>query len=372
MLPRCCSLAEDQATASRWASFDRPSAIGVALLLIALLAAAIWGAATATGGAGPTYSADRTTARTQANQDLVLYESISRRVAAGGDYYPAAADELRRGSYPLKPFVAFRLPTLAVAGAWLGRPGLLVLQWSLFAAMLAAWWVRLEGQFAQRRRRVSAVMLAAAGVAVAVTGRYLYLHEVWAGTLIALSLALHRPGRWGWSMAVAALALAIRELALPYLLLMAALAMWRREWREAGGWAAIMLLFGVGLLLHQAAVAEVVMPSDPASPGWAALGGWAGMLRTFHLAGPLRWLPAVAAAPVIILSLFGWASWKSATGLAATLLYLGYGTAFMLFGRADNFYWGLMVAPAFLIGLAFLPRALSDLARGATGRKGGS
>jgi hypothetical protein len=26
-------------------------------------------------------------------------------------------------------------------------------------------------------------------------------------------------------------------------------------------------------------------------------------------------------------------------------------------------YWGLIVAPAFLIGLAFIPRAFSDLAR---------
>jgi hypothetical protein len=365
-------LAENGATASRWAPLGRPSAIGVVLLLIALLTAAILGAATATSSAAPAITQNRTTARTQTNRDLALYEAISRRVAAGGDYYSVAADELRRGNYPLKPFVAFRLPTLAVAGAWLGRSGLLVLQWSLFAAVLAAWWFRLEGQFSDPRRRVSAVMLAAAGVAVAVTGRYLYLHEVWAGALIALSLALHRPGRWGWSVAIAAIALSIRELALPYVLLMAALALWRRDWREAGGWAAITLLFAVALPWHQAAVAAVVLPSDPASPGWASLGGWAGMLRTFHLAGPLRWLPAVAAAPVIILSLFGWASWKSPTGLAATLMYLGYGIAFMLFGRANNFYWGLMVAPAFLVGLAFLPRAFSDLARAAAGRKAGS
>ena len=96
------------------------------------------------------------------------------------------------------------------------------------------------------------------------------------------------------------------------------------------------------------------------------------MLRTFHLTGPLRWLPAMVAAPVIILALFGWASWKSTTGLAATLIYSGYGIAFMLFGRANNFYWGLIVAPAFLIGLAFLPRAFSDLASTIMPRKAAS
>jgi hypothetical protein len=334
--------------------------MAVVLLLLALIAAATWGASMPGGSVSPAAVTSAAPPR-QANADLILYETITGRVANGEDYYPVAADELRRGDYPLKPFVAFRLPTLAVAGAWIGRPGLLILQWCLFAAMLAAWWVRLDGQFEPRHRRLSAVMLAAAGVAVAVTGRYLYLHEIWAGALIALSLALYRPGRWGWSVAAGASALAIRELALPYVLLMAALALWRREWREFGAWAAVALLFGIAMLLHEAAVAEVVLPSDPASPGWAALGGWAGMLRTFHLAGPLRWLPEVAAAPIIILSLFGWASWRSRTGLAATLMFLGYGLAFMLFGRANNFYWGLIVTPAFLIGLAFVPAALGDL-----------
>ena len=50
----------------------------------------------------------------QANADLDLYENIINHVAAGENYYDAAARELRLGNYPLKPFVAFRLPTLAV------------------------------------------------------------------------------------------------------------------------------------------------------------------------------------------------------------------------------------------------------------------
>jgi hypothetical protein len=362
-------LAEDSATASRWASLDRAPALGLILLLTAVLAAGTWGATAASGRLVPAEASNQAMAPKRANGDLILYEAIVQRVADAEDYYAATADELRRGNYPLKPFIAFRLPTLAVAAAWAGRPGLLILQWCLFAAMLAAWWARLEGQFAQNGRRVSAVMLAAAGVAVAVTGRYLYLHEVWAGALIALSLALHRPGRWGWSVVAAALALAIRELALPYVLLMAALALWRRDWREFGAWAGVTLLFSIAMWFHQTAVTGVVVPSDPPSPGWAALGGWAGMLRTFFLAGPLRWLPAAAAAPIIILSLFGWASWRSPTGLAAALMYSGYGLAFMLFGRANNFYWGLIVAPVFLVGLAFLPRAFSDLATAARRRE---
>lgn len=309
------------------------------------------------------------TVQSRANEDLLLYDRIATRVASGEHYYRAAAEELRDNNYPLKPFVAFRLPTLTMVAAATGRPALLLAQYLLFAAMIAAWWFRLEGQFADKGRRISAVMLAAAGVAVAVSGKYVLLHELWAGTLIALSLALHRPGRWGWSIAAAGLALAIREMALPYVLLMAAFAVYRRDWRESAAWTLLVLLFAAGMAWHAGEVARVVLLSDPPSPGWATFGGWPGLLRTFHLAGPLRWLPQEVGAAAIMLALFGWASWKSPTGLAATLMYLGYALAFMLFGRANNFYWGLMVTPAFLIGLAFLPQAFADLASAARARE---
>jgi hypothetical protein len=359
-------------TASRFAALDRPRAIALALLLFALLVAGIWTASVTPGSPPATATSSRLgNAQPQGNEDLVLYDKIVTRVAAGENYYSATADELRRGDYPLKPFIAFRLPTLAVAAAWIGLPALRILQWCLFAAMIGAWWVRLDKQFADNGRRVSAAMLAAAGVAVAFSGRYVLLHEIWAGTLIAISLALHRRDRWGWSVACAALALAIRELALPYVLLMTAFALYNRNWREFGAWVMIIILFAAPMTWHSQEVASVVLPSDPASPGWASLGGWAGLVRTFHLAGPLRWLPPEVGAAAIILTLFGWLSWKSPTGLAATLMYAGYGVAFMLFGRANNFYWGFIVTPAFLVGLAFLPRALSDLVSAARPREAG-
>ena len=49
------------------------------------------------------------------NEDLVLYDRIAMRVATGENYYRAAAEKLRDGNYPLKPFVAFRLPKPAIA-----------------------------------------------------------------------------------------------------------------------------------------------------------------------------------------------------------------------------------------------------------------
>ena len=52
----------------------------------------------------------------------------------------------------------------------------------------------------------------------------------------------------------------------------------------------------------------------------------------------------------------------AADGAPATLpWFAGYAALLALFGRADTFYWGLMVAPTLLIGLAFAPDGVRDL-----------
>jgi hypothetical protein len=79
-------------------------------------------------------------------------------------------------------------------------------------------------------------------------------------------------------------------------------------------------------------------------------------------------LPHWLAGPLVMLMVFGWASWRSAAGSFATLLYLGYGLAFMIASRGDNYYWGFIVAPAMFIGLAFVPTGLKSLWRAAASR----
>jgi hypothetical protein len=49
--------------------------------------------------------------------------------------------------------------------------------------------------------------------------------------------------------------------------------------------------------------------------------------------------------------------------LRATILLAGYGAMLALFARTDTFYWALLAAPLSFAGLAFLPKALSDLAK---------
>jgi hypothetical protein len=75
-------------------------------------------------------------------------------------------------------------------------------------------------------------------------------------------------------------------------------------------------------------------------------------------------LPAPIAAALVLLPLVGWAGWKSPLGTFYTLLLIGYGVLFMAAGRANNFYWALVVTPAWFVGFAFLPMALRSLLAG--------
>lgn len=296
------------------------------------------------------------------DHDLALYDTVILRIAKGENYYVVAAQEHRRSDYPVRPGFAVRLPTLAYLCMLLGETGQLVVAIGLMAAILWAWWQRLGDEGCSPRLRRMGTTLIFFGAALGLNRYYFVLHELWAGQLLALSFGLHRPGkRWGGALAAAALALAIREHALPYVMLMAAMAFWRGDRKEGAAWSALVAVFLAGLALHLHLVAQQVLPTDPLGPSWLALRGLSGWLSNVVLSSNLRFLPHYVAGPLVILAVLGWAGWKRQIGAFATLLYLGYGLAFMIAGRPDNFYWGAMVAPAMFAGLAFTPRAIGSL-----------
>jgi hypothetical protein len=95
------------------------------------------------------------------------------------------------------------------------------------------------------------------------------------------------------------------------------------------------------------------------------LRGMSGWISNIALSSNLRFLPHYLAGPAVMLMMFGWTAWKSPAGLFGTFLYLGYGLAFMIAGRPDNFYWGAVIAPAMFIGFAFVPTGIASLVRAA-------
>lgn len=348
------------AAPSRFAGLTRPAA-WLALGLLAMLLAATL---TALVTPGPPPVSGDSVLRADDRADVMLYESIVSGVRAGGDYYEVAADALRRGNYPLKPFVTFRIPTLALVQAWMPRPVTIGLLYILAAGVMLAWFARLRPAFAGSVPVTVAMLLLAGGMAAFVQHELINFHEVWAGLLIALSLALRRPGRWIEAAAFGMIAMLIRETAVLYVGIMAVLAFAGGHRREATGWAATIAVFAVVVALHAHAVGQVVRPLDPVSPGWSGMLGFGFFVNTMTLSTALSVIPPWLASLFVGLALFGWAAWEDAVAIRALVLFCAFAALLGIFGRLDTFYWGLMVAPTFLIGLAFVPDGLRDLAAG--------
>ena len=331
-------------------------ATALLVVLTAILILAAW----------PTASTPQPKMRaSQAEQsDLDLYRDTIRRVGAGEPYYPVAADELRKGGYPLKPFVTFRLPTLAMIYAHVPEIAMSVLEGLLALGVLFVWWRRLRPELPLRMLAFAIVLLVGGTAALVepVTGLF---HESWAALLMALMIGLRRPGHAAAAILVGGIALVVRETVLPMILVMGALALIERRWREAAGWTVVVLVFAAALFAHAQMVATVVRPGDLASPGWNAMLGARFAISAFATVSSATALPAPLAAIVILLSLFGWLSVATSWALRASLLLLGYGAMLALFARPDTFYWALLVAPLSLVGLIFVPRAIATLVRSA-------
>jgi hypothetical protein len=300
------------------------------------------------------------------DRDLAVYDAVIARLQGGERYYAVVLEEHRKAAFPVRPGFAVRLPTLAWIAAVLGNTGMTAAAFVLFAAVVWAWWRRLGGELGLRRHLLFGTALILFGAVLGLNRYFFVLHELWSGMLLALALALYRPGeRWGATLGLVALALAIREHVLPFVLLAAALALWWRHWREALAWGGLAALFVALLALHHQQVAQGVLPGDPPSYPWLVLRGLSGWLSNIVLSSNLRFLPHWLAGPLVILMVLGWSVWRSRLGTFATLLFLGYGLAFMIAGRPDNYYWGAVIAPSMFLGLAFVVPALRGLRQAA-------
>ena len=301
--------------------------------------------------------------------DVLLYESIVAGLRNRGDYYTVTATALRRGDYPLRPFVTFRLPTLAVIEASIPPVGSVMLLYTLAAGVLVSWAMRLRPAFARAPPLAIALVLLIGGMAAFVQVELVNFHEVWAGLLIALSLALRRDDRWAHAVAFALMAMLIRETAALYVLAMATLALIEGRRREALSWGAALAVMVPVIAAHAWAVSRVVDSADPASPGWAGLLGFGFFVKTMSISTALAVAPAWLSALLVGLALFGWSAWPGSLARRALATFAAYALLLSLFGRVDTFYWGLMIAPAFLIGLAFAPDGLKDLIAQARDRR---
>ena len=342
---------------NRFAGVPRPLAAALLALLAALMLLGIAGGGTRVVVAG----AGAMRAEGGLVGDHALYANVLHRVEAGEPYYAAVAAEHRANNYPLKPFMAVRLPTLVQFVAIVGEPAAFALGMFVGIAAILAWRRRMTNEPGLPRYATVAALLVAFNLTQLVERQWMLMHEAVTGALIALALALYRPERPWAAMGIVALAVSLRETVLPVAMLLGLFALIDRDWRAAAGWLALGLAFLAALAAHVSALAAVTSPTDLASAGWDGFGGWATYLAFIHETSILRFIPIWIAALLAPLALLGWASWKSRLGLAGLGVQLIYALLLMLFARPDNFYWGMLIAPTLFIGLVFAPAALVGL-----------
>lgn len=294
-------------------------------------------------------------------RDLILYSDIIAAVRHGEDYYQAATRNLRNGDYPLRPFISYRLPTLAIVLANLPYLAVALLLDALVALAFGAWWLRLWNLLRSTPARIVSLFMLAAGFLVFTTSGLAPFHEIWAGLLIAASLALRKPGRWEIAVATGLAAALIRETAGLYLFLMMVLAWRDGDRREAIAW----LLSGVGLACtlgaHAFAVSKFATVTDPVSAGWLGMQGLGFLIQSIWVSTAVVIGPLLIASPIIALSFFGWTAVRDPLIARAGVTIGSYALLIALFARVDTFYWVLLIAPIFFVGLVFVPDALRDL-----------
>lgn len=343
-----------------------PQRARIALGLLALLLAACLTALVAPGP--PPASRDPAKAA-EDRADVLLYESIVAGLRDGRGYYEVTATALRRGDYPLRPFVTFRLPTLAVVQSAMPMRVAIAMLYLLAAGVVLAWAIQLRPVFRRPPPFAIALVLLISGMAAFVQAELVHFHEVWAGLLIALSLSVRRDDRFAHAIGFGLMAMLIRETAALYVLVMAALALIEGRRREALGWSLALAVMVPVVAAHAWAVAQVVDATDPASPGWTGLLGFGFFVKTMSISTALAIAPGWCSALLVGLALFGWSAWPGGLARRALMTFAAYAMLLSLFGRVDTFYWGLMIAPSFLIGLAFVPDGLKDLITAAGRRR---
>jgi hypothetical protein len=318
------------------------------LLLLVFVATVLAGLRAGGGAVDPAKGAD-------GSGDIEAFQAVIARVRAGESYYPAFGDEMRRRGYPLRQVFNWRTPLLMVTAASVPETalrGLLIgLGLALCVATLTTLHPVLTGVAAVTMQLGTFLMIAVPGGAV--------MGEPWAGVCIGLSVCAYLAGRRRVGVALGLLALFVRELAAPFCITCAAIALVQRRWREAGGWIAGGCLYAAYFAWHVASLSAQQQPGDLTHGGsWLQFGG------IDFLMGTLRWqawllnLPIGAGAAALGLIVAAIA----AEGVPAHVRVSSavYVLLFLIAGHRFNGYWGLVAWPAWALACGFGVQALYE------------
>lgn len=275
--------------------------------------------------------------------DVAIYQQVVAQMQQGDGYYTAVSEVHRATDYPLAPFYTVRPPTLATVHVFLGD-GIYVLALLLVVITALAWHRRLADQpLAVRLLAVAAIGFFGGN---GLLGVAIYIHDWWAGMLLSLALALQP--RWIAVLAVAFLAALIRDLAVPFLLLVPFV--YRTRPAVIAAAAAIVLLGGY-YAYHANEVWQLVQPTDLKSTGWMGMRGPIAFFRDIATLNDLNRIGTIGT----ILAALPALGWLLRRDWLSLLWFIGVAGAVAIVSRPDNYYWAQLALPAYLLGVFMIP-----------------
>jgi hypothetical protein len=298
--------------------------------------------------------------------DEEIYLHIANRVHAGENYYHAAGDELRTEGFALKSVFAWRQPLYAWFFAIFPAPtvGRAILYVLAIAVIL--WSTQIAHARAEGLTTVIMFWLMIGAVWSAFLPLEEMMTEIWTGILIALSIFSYSRGNTFAAVAVALLALFIRELTGIYVVICIALALRNRHWRELLAWAGGLFLYTIYFAYHYSQVKAHILPTDMPMDSWMKFGGLHFVLNTVAehllLSSPPRWVAAI----YLSLALLGLFSIPGDLGHRITLTVVAYLCLFAVAGKTFNDYWGYLDTPLLAFGCAWSPLAIMHLLQSIT------
>ncbi|MBN9315358.1 MAG: hypothetical protein J0I99_06460 [Devosia sp.] len=294
-----------------------------------------------------------------AEGDLVSYQRIIERMRGGQGYYTAAHEVLVADGYGTRSVFNWRTPAwpmlLAALPAGWGQ-GLLGMV-ALAGLVLSYAVVRRDGGIVPAVLVLIAVGGSLGGLASPSSAVF---SEVGAGTVMLLSVAAYGMG-WRWAGLIAGLAaLFLRELAAPYVVVAAVLALRERRWGEVAAWVSGGLAYASYFGWHWWSVMQQLGPMDrDYAEGWVQFGGVRFLLSAASFNGLWSLAPGWLAALVLPLGLLGLWAWRGGVlALAAVVAYL---VLFAAVGKPFNSYWGALFTPLLMLGAGWGLYALSEL-----------
>jgi hypothetical protein len=295
-------------------------------------------------------------------EDMRCYRGIVEKIHSGEGYYRAAYAELQSRGYPTGSVFNWRMPFLAM---WIGQlpdpeiARVIAILLSLFSLWL---WIDVSVKTLSIPRIAAGAIPSVGLTLYSVIGIVFFMHELWAGILISMSLFAYGKGWRTLSLTSGILSLFIRELAMPFVAIMFISSLIERKRGEAAIWLFGIVAFCVALFLHSLQVNEFIKNSGSLDfSQWFAFGGWNFVLATIHTQPFLIVCPPWFTAILAPTALIGFLRWRGPLGVRAGLTVMTYVLSFLIIGKSINAYWGLTYCNLVPLGLLYIPDVYRSL-----------